>query len=261
MMMMQSGSGGGGDMSMIMPMMASMIEQMQDKDTIRNDFMFSSGGDPFTLDNIDHRIFNNVIPTKPMPEVSGTNQPVLPLEWWRPTLPVITSTPDNRSAEIYKMVVDQFDVENSERYRPGRSGNTYCNIFAWDVTRAMGAELPYYTDPKTGAPMYYPDVKGAKYMMARDMDKWLEQYGPQYGWHQVDAETAQKHANLGRPVVTSANHLSHMQVVIPSKDGAYDPVRGVTIAQAGRTVTNYMHISGIYGANSLKNNIRYWVHG
>ena len=124
----------------------------------------------------------------------------------------------------------------------------------------MGAELPYYTDPKTGAPMYYPDIQGARYMMAKDMDVWLEQHGEQYGWYRVDAEAAQMHANAGRPVVTSANHLSHMQVVVPSKDGTFDPVRGVTIAQAGRRNTNYMHISGIYGANTLKNNIRYWVH-
>ncbi|MCL2627813.1 MAG: hypothetical protein FWD44_03850 [Oscillospiraceae bacterium] len=261
MMMMQSSQGGGGgDMGMMMQMMASMIGNMQDKENIRDDFMFMSGGEPFTLDTMDSRIFNRAVPHGPAPAVSGTNQPVLPLEWWRPTTPAISSTINNRSASLYTAVVDQFNVEQSERYRPGRQGNTYCNIFAWDVTRAMGAELPYYTDPKTGAPMIYPDIKGAKYMMARDMDKWLEEHGPKYGWHQVDAEAAQMHANAGRPVVTSANHTSHMQVVIPSKDGNYDPVRGVAIAQAGRIVSNYMHISGIYGANTLKNNIRYWVH-
>jgi len=261
MMMMQSGSGGGGgDMSMMMQMMASMIDQMQDKETIRNDFMFSSGAQPFTLDTIDNRVFNRDIPIRTVPEVSGTNKARLPLEWWRPAIPAVTNVPHNRSADVYRMIVDQFDVENAERYRPGRSGNTYCNIFVWDVTRAMGAEIPYYTDPKTGAPLEYPDTKGAKYMMARDMDKWLEKYGPEYGWHQVDAEAAQMHANQGRPVVTSATHTSHVQMVVPSKDGTYDPVRGVAIAQAGRIVTNYTHISGLYGSNSMKN-IRYWVHG
>jgi len=259
MMMMQTGDGGG-DMSMMMQMMAGMIDQTQDRNTIRNDFMFSSGGDPFTLDRIDERIFRNSVPNRPVPDVTGTVEAVLPLEWWRPAIPSITSTPAHRDPALYREVVNQFDVEKSERYRPGRNGNTYCNIFAWDVTRAMGAELPYYTDPRTGAPMYYPDIQGAKYMMAKDMDVWLERHGADYGWHQVSAEDAQMHANMGRPVVTSANHLSHMQVVVPSKDGTYDPVRGVTIAQAGSRNTNYMHISGIYGATSLKNNIRYWVH-
>jgi len=263
MMMMQTGDGGG-DMSIMMQMMAGMIESMQEKDTIRDNFMFSSGGDPFALDSIDHRVFNRTVPgsshSSPLPNVTGTVDAILPLEWWRPTIPSITSSPAHRDPALYREVVNQFDVERAERYRPGRNGNTYCNIFAWDVTRAMGAELPYYTDPSTGAPMYYPDIKGARYMMAKDMDVWLEKHGADYGWHQVSAEDAQMHANMGRPVVTSANHLSHMQVVVPSQDGKYDPVRGVTIAQAGSRNTNYMHISGIYGANTLKNNIRYWVH-
>jgi len=259
MMMMQSGSGGG-DMSMMMQMMSSMIGQMQEKDTIRDDFMYRSGGDPFTLDTLDNRIFNRAIPNKPIPGVTGTNQPVLPLEWWRPTTPAITGSPDNRNPSLYTAVVNQFDVEKSERYRPGREGNTYCNIYVWDVTRAMGAELPYYTNPTTGEPMYYPDIKGAKYMGAIAMETWLEKHGPTHGWFEVDAQTAQMHANMGRPAVTSAGDLGHVQMVIPSKDGKFDPVRGVAIAQAGRIVSNYMHISGIYGANSLNNKVRYWVH-
>jgi len=259
MMMMQSNQGEG-DMSMMMQMMATMITQMQDKDTIRDDFMYRSGGDPFTLDSIDSRIFNRTVPYGPTPTVTGTNQPILPLEWWRPTTPAITSTPADRHPTVYTAIINHFDVETSERYRPGREGNTYCNIYVWDVTRAMGAELPYYTNPTTGEPMYYPDTKGAKYMGAIAMDAWLDKYGAQYGWHEVDARTAQMQANMGRPVVTTSGQRGHVQMVVPSKDGTYDPVRGVTIAQAGRIVTNYRHISGIYGANTLNTEIRYWAH-
>jgi hypothetical protein len=49
-------------------------------------------------------------------------------------------------------------------------------------------------------------------------------------------------------------------MVVPSDSGGYDPVRGVAIAQAGRIVSNYMYITGIYGPNAMRNYVRYWVH-
>lgn len=256
MMMMQSStSGGGGEMGMMLQMMAAMMEQMQEKDIIRDKFMYSSGGQPYTLDTIDTQVFKNTIP-----DTTGTTQAVLPLEWWRPTTPAIVSDMNERSPELYRAVLDQFDVEKAERYRPGREGNTYCNIYVWDATRAMGAELPYYCDPSTGAPMQFPDTKGAKVNLAKDMDAWLKQYGPQYGWHQATAEEAQRHANQGKPAMTAAGDIGHVQMVAPSTDGSFDPIRGVTIAQAGAKVSNYMYISEIYGASALANKVTYWIH-
>jgi hypothetical protein len=97
-------------------------------------------------------------------------------------------------------------------------------------------------------------------MGAIAMCEWLETHGPAHGWREVDAETAQMHANEGKPAVTSAGSLGHVQMVCPSRDGGFDPIRGVSIAQAGRIVTNYSHISSIYGANALRNSVRYWIH-
>ena len=51
----------------------------------------------------------------------------------------------NRSAANYNAVLDQFSVGNNPRYAR-RNGNTYCNIFVWDATRAMGAEIPHWVD-------------------------------------------------------------------------------------------------------------------
>ena len=124
----------------------------------------------------------------------------------------------------------------------------------------MGAEIPHYTDPDTGEPRYYPDVKGARSMTAAATDTWLKTYGEQYGWYKVDAETAQRYANEGRPAVTTGGSIDHVQVVCPSKDGRFDPIRGVTIAQAGSTVTSYTYISNVYSASALNNQISYWVH-
>jgi len=253
MMMMQTSQEG--EFSMLMQMMASMLMQIQSDQTSLRGNVMNSGFDPFILDSIDRHIFN-----WRTEDGWATGQVHLPLEHWRPTKHAIESSVGDRSPELYRAVIDQFAVETAERYRPFRDGNTYCNIFMWDVTRAMGAEIPHYTDPETGEARYYPDVRGARSMGAIATCAWLGKYGAEYGWREVDAETAQMHANEGKPAVTSAGSLGHVQVICPSRDGGYDPVRGVTIAQAGSTVTNYRHISGIYSANALANNVKYWIH-
>ena len=253
MMMMQTSQDS--DFSMLIQMMATVVTQLQgDSSALRNDVM-SSEFDPYVLDMIDRGVFQ-----WRLPDGTVTNSAIMPLEPWRPTTPVVTGNVNNRSPELYRAVVGQFQVETAERYRPFRNGNTYCNIFVWDVTRAMGAELPLYTVPGTGEPRFYPDVRGARSMGAAAMCDWLATHGSRYGWREVDPATAQMHANSGRPAVTSAGHLGHVQVVVPSRDGGFDPIRGVAIAQAGRINTNYTHISSIYSGNALNNSVRYWIH-
>ena len=253
-MMMQSG-GGEGDYSMLMQMMASMVDQFQgDEGTLRNSVM-TSGYEHYILDTIDWNVFGTSFPGP-----SGSGTVVLPLEFWRPTTPAITSNEADRSPERYHSVIAQFRVEAAERYRPGRNGYTYCNIYVWDVTTAMGAELPYYTDPVTGEPRYFPNTQGAKAMLAKEMDAWLKTHGATYGWRQVDEETAQYHANEGRPAVASGGSIDHISMIRPSRDGGYDPIRGVAIAQAGSRVTSYTYISNIYGTNARANQVTYWIH-
>jgi hypothetical protein len=251
-MMMQTSQDG--DFSMVMQLMASMLTQIQgDKGSLRDSVM-SSGYDPYVLDTIDWNVFNN------SPQMySGTARAILPTEFWRPAVPAIRSDENNRSPELYNAVISQFRVETAERYRPFRNDATYCNIFFWDVTCAMGAEIPHYTDYETGEPRYYPDVKGAKGMLAVEIDKWLKEYGADYGWHEVDAETAQRYANEGKPAVTTGGSLDHVQVVCPSRNGEFDPIRGVTVAQAGSRVTSYSYISAIYGADAM-GKVSYFVH-
>lgn len=178
--------------------------------------------------------------------------------------PSITSDMTNRNPVLYKQVINQFQVETNPRYAVNKkgTGDTYCNIFMWDVTRAMGVEIPHYVDPKTKAPRYYPDVKGASEMNANAIYNWLHEHGGKYGWVEVDAEQAQAMANQGKPVVTALRNNSgghgHVQVVCPSADGVYDPERGVTIAQAGRNLTSYRPITKIYNKSLPK--VKYFAH-
>ena len=71
----------------------------------------------------------------------------IPDEAWKPSFASITSSAGSRSAAQYRKVIDQFNVESNKRYTPGE--NTYCNIFIWDVTRAMNAEIPHYINAET----------------------------------------------------------------------------------------------------------------
>lgn len=170
------------------------------------------------------------------------------------------SNAGNRSADTYRKVIDQFDVENNPRYAP-RNGSTYCNIFQWDVTKAMGAEIPHYTNAVTGDPTTSsdPDVR---YMNANRISDWLNTKGEEYGWYEVSAQQAQQLANQGHPAVTiwknNGGGHGHCQVVCPSESGGYDTQKGVTIAQAGRRLMNYSYITNVY--SSTLNEVQYFAH-
>ncbi len=188
----------------------------------------------------------------------------VPAMAWIPSNPDVTGDESCRSSELLNTIIRQFDVENSERYIPYRHGNdTYCNIFVWDVTSALGAEIPHYVDPSTGQPRHYPDTAGAMELDANATCDWLSRHGCRYGWTEVGAEEAQAYANSGHPAVTAWKNPSggagHVQVVCPSENGAYDSVRGVTVAQSGAHNCEYTYISSVYSSNSLSQ-VHYYVH-
>ena len=188
----------------------------------------------------------------------------IPYEAWKPVNPSVTSVQGARSAANYRTVIDQFHVETNGRYEVNKqgTGDTYCNIFVWDVTRAMGAEIPHYVDAQTNQPRSYPDTDGAVCMTANTMGDWLSTTGQAYGWKRVSAAEAQTYANRGCPAVAtwknSGGH-GHVQVVCPSENGTYDPQKGVTIAQAGRHLYDYAYITQVYSGRTL-DDVAYYVH-
>jgi hypothetical protein len=187
----------------------------------------------------------------------------VPADAWIAVNPLMVSHVDERAPQTYRDVISQFAVETSERYRVNKRGvgDTYCNIFSWDVTRAMSAEIPHYVNPATGEPAAEGE-DGAVEMDANATNDWLNTTGKQYGWVEVSAEQAQGYANAGMPAVTSWKNPGghgHMQVVSPSEDGTYDAGRGVAIAQAGRHLYNYDYITSVYGQGTL-GEVQYFAH-
>jgi hypothetical protein len=201
--------------------------------------------------------------TSYLSQYQNASKSSIPSASWLASNPTITSQVGERSASAYRAVINQFNVESNERYRVNKLGqdDTYCNIFAWDVSHAMGAEIPHYINASTGEPAQSGSAN-VQELDANSMNDWLNTYGKQYGWVQVSAQQAQTYANQGMPAVTSwknPNGHGHMQVVSPSTDGTYNSARGVAIAQAGEHLYNYNYSTAVYSANSLKN-VQYFAH-
>jgi WXG100 family type VII secretion target len=146
------------------------------------------------------------------------------------------NTSSGRTGQQLNQLLDSYKVESNPRYEKFRDGNpatndTYCNLFAADVAKRLGAPLPLYVTDGNG--------NITKWLGATDMKRWLDgtlnapgQYtqGPQNGWTKVSAADAVNAANNGGLVVTAGH--GHMAVV---RSGG-NPAAGagnVPIAQAG----------------------------
>jgi len=152
---------------------------------------------------------------------------------WVPCIPSITNTASQRSAVNYVAVAKQFDVENNPRYarghaKPGVGRETYCNIFLWDVTLAMGCEIPHWIDPATFVSV--PMGKGRE-QDANTVCDWMAQHSLSNGWMVCGEKQARLRASGGFPTVVAWKNpggIGHVAVILPGSDFTH-------IAQSGGT--------------------------
>jgi len=148
----------------------------------------------------------------------------LTVDAWYPVTAELTSGSSARSREIYEKVIAQFEVTRNPRYKTkvGANGKilTWCNIFVWDCTRNMCAEIPFWWMGKE--------------QRANDMIHWLNgANGAAHGWRkELTPEAARVSALAGRPTVaTWKNPVAllpgHMAMVLPDSND-------LVIAQAGQ---------------------------
>ncbi len=181
----------------------------------------------------------------------------------------LTNGADHRSAFDYAKVIDQFRVDESARYEPGTA--TYCNIFVWDVTRAMGAEIPHYVSKGDQAGASTVDELGQFTAPANQLQElnvnrtvaWLAHAGQENGWRRVDARMAQDMANGGHPAVAiwpnpNAEKPGHIATVRPGSLPLSPS--GVAIAQAGRLVLDADHLDTGFNDPKLQKAVQYWYH-
>jgi len=259
------GLGGGSDSSMMMMLLMLLLASQNDNGQ-NNSLLSTLAGNTSTNATTQNNMYmnNNTVPCQHMAGTyAASGSAGIPTNSWLASNASVTNLPGQRNAATYRAVIDQFNVEANERYRVNKNGqgDTYCNIFTWDVTRAMGAEVPHFIETSTGRPVSTSGANTTE-LNANNVNDWMNTYGPSYGWTKVSPQEAQYYANMGMPAITSWKNPSghgHLQVVCPSQDGQYNAERGVTIAQAGRQLKNYDYIDTVYGANTL-GQVEYFAH-
>jgi hypothetical protein len=170
---------------------------------------------------------------------------------------VLACSDDCRSPEALRQTLAQFNVEHDERYQPNLFGcpGTRCNIFLWDATRALEAEVPHWVD-NCGRPVK-PGSAGAHELSAAGVIGWLRAFGAESGWQPVSAPEARALANQGRPVAVvweNPDHgrSSHVAMLLPTPEGERAP----RIAQAG--AANLFDVPLPRGFGELK--VEYFAH-
>jgi hypothetical protein len=171
------------------------------------------------------------------------------------TNPPYRSQPGQRDAKTYNNVLDQFAVGANARYAHRKNANgsvsTFCNIYVWDVTRAMGAEVPHWID-KSGNPAA---VGKGNELDANSVFDWLHRHGPRFGWSQVPLDQAISSANAGRPVVVvmkKPGGIGHVAMMRPGQATEWGP----WMAQAGAINSSWVRLwaggpqKGIFKKNS-----------
>lgn len=172
---------------------------------------------------------------------------------WLPADVIVTNAEGARSQSDYLEVLDQFKVETNPRYTP-ENGQTFCNIFVWDASRAMGAEVPHWVKPD-GSPGTH--VFPSEETTANKLFDWFPTHGVRFGWSLCGPTQAQASANAGNPTVAVWKNprpgaSGHVAMVVPG-EWQYG---GPWVMQAGRINYRRAKCSQAFGAYTPY----FWTH-
>lgn len=175
---------------------------------------------------------------------------------WVEVTPDLINTPNMRSPDNYLAALRQFEVETNPRYVRGHDNDpkngeeTYCNIFLWDVTKAMSCEVPHWIDPATGVEC--PMGKGAE-LSANGVCDWFSSHALSNGWMECGEIKARARASSGFPTVVlwkNIRGIGHVGMVLPGADFTH-------IAQAG--ANNFFDVNLVKGFGGVKP-LRFYTH-
>lgn len=129
-------------------------------------------------------------------------------------------------------IIDWLDVERGARWTAAR-GQTFCNIYAYDVCYLAGVYLPrVWWKPAAlaalaqGRPVVPVYGETVHELNVNAICEWLEDTGDRFGWQRTfDPRVLQDAANAGRLAVIVAqradlNRSGHIQIVAP-EHGAF----------------------------------------
>lgn len=170
----------------------------------------------------------------------------LPDTPWLPVTAPLTSGTAKRDPALTEGIVAQFAVEVSPRYQPrDDDGNgvreTFCNIFAMDVTTALGC----------GLPRVWPVASQWRELNANALVEWLASAaGRERGWQPATDVEAQQAVDEGRVAVACWHSRGagpgHIAVVVPSQGQP-----GTWIAQAGGRNSSRCKLAAGFGSKTV----------
>jgi hypothetical protein len=130
---------------------------------------------------------------------------------WKGLTPPVQSTPGHRSGALLQQVIAQFAVGANPRYEPDAPGKSRGHIFLWDVSRAMGCEVPHFV--------------GARELSVAQTCDWLRHEGPMRGWRKLNEQDLFKVAGEGFLVIALPRELKFKQLaVIEPQPVGYKPL-------------------------------------
>lgn len=193
----------------------------------------------------------------------GTNTDTFPTDYHYICYPYyINEKKEKLTADEYMRIVLQFDVENTERYKADDSGAKQ-NVYIWDITRALGCELPLFYNKLTCCPIAitddFVDEKGTFLLKQTEnfydyfqRVKIMPQAFTKCYWAEIEQtgtkeeyyKEIQSLANEGTPVILLYKS-GKTQVVLPSYYGEYDEELGFAMSYAS-SVKNQESQSYIY---------------
>lgn len=167
----------------------------------------------------------------------GTNVPAAlqGRDLWKAVQAPLQSAPGKRSKAEYAQVVLQFGVTNNPRYADDAPGKGRGHIFVWDVSRAMGCEIPHFV--------------GAKELSLVQTCDWLRHEGPMRGWKRLNDYEVIEAANAGYLVVVMPKDRAnrHIAIVAPQEDTNRPLLTGV-----GLTRSNGAQARELFGTQPLE---------
>jgi hypothetical protein len=172
--------------------------------------------------------------------LDSTNDRHSPLKGFQPQ-PRPAGQSDAERCTALHSIIQSLDVEHSERYV--RTGSTFCNIYAYDVSYLAGVYLPRVwwmakalLEISRGGNPGVVYAKTVRELNANALFDWLSEWGDEFGWQRcANLNALQDAANRGAVGVICAqrkdlSRSGHITVVVPESAGR-------TAERTGQTVT------------------------
>jgi hypothetical protein len=187
-----------------------------------------------------------------------------------------TATPAEQATAITR-ILRELAVERSARYLP-TAAHTYCNIYAYDVTRAAAAYLPrvWWMDSAIAklvggerVPVVYG--KTVREMNANSLYDWLDHWSERFGWRRsFEPKELQQTVNLGGIGVVCAKRVDirrsgHITCVVPETTDHTALRRGEAViamlqSQAGSRNKQYFSSAWWNERSHEYSGFGFWVH-